>query len=37
VANAVRQLETRKILRNVRWGGRSGDHADPANRWTLKF
>lgn len=37
LANALRLLESRKIIRNEAWGGRSADYTAPDNRWALKI
>jgi hypothetical protein len=37
VAAALKQLETRHIIRNVRWGAQTGDYSHSANEWTVRL
>jgi hypothetical protein len=34
---ALKQLETRKIIKIVSWGSQTGDYAHAGNRWTIKL
>lgn len=34
---ALKQLDTRKIVKASAWGGQTGDYAHAGNRWTIRF
>ena len=34
---ALKQLETRHIIRNIRWGSQTGDYSHSANEWAVRL